>query len=218
MDNVWFSETVHAEFQFLTSEHGFSSPRVTCADGTLEPFPPKPDPSCHYASVIYERGNQFVKCTHGSHGVEFDLILGFCRFEGAGESNVRQAYLESLLGIVAPEHRFPPIHRFATLEQKFSYAIQVTAQALRLHGKRFFEDDPNLWNEIQDQTRLKAAQFLLEAKNQQLRRDAQSAFENSQWKNVIECYRAVTDRLSASETKRLYIAEKRLADHRPATE
>lgn len=191
MNSIDFENLVNNEFKFLESKYGFS-----CVSTSL-------------VMVRYESDEIFVVIRYdANHSYELAVEIGQLKALFNGQE--RPFSLNEILRLNKLSE--VDIHSAvqASSQEVVANCLKKMATQLSRYGSDFLSNDMFAYKRLSDQRERECNDYELKTKLSYIRSDAQIAWKNKDYKQVIALYDPVKNVLSDAELKKLSYAHKQI--------
>jgi len=145
------------------------------------------------------------------NGVEVDVYHGRRSYEiGAGISYLGRRYaLAEIIRAVDAEAAKQYGGALASTTEGVLAALKELSSLMQRYGTAALRGDPEFFLTLAEKQKVWVAEYWLDGLAQQLRPQAEEAFNRGDYSKAAELYAQIRDRLSPAELKRLALADKR---------
>ncbi|TMP32586.1 hypothetical protein [Pseudoalteromonas rubra] len=191
MNSIDFENLVNNEFKFLENKYGFS-----CVSSSLE-------------AARYESSDIFVAIRYDANR-SYELGVEIGQLKALFNGQERPFSLNEVLRI----HKLKEagIHSAVQASSHEAVANCLTKMASQLsqYGSDLLSNDVFAYKRLAVQREKECNDYELQTKLLHIRSDAQTAWKNKDYKQVIALFEPVKDELSDAELKKLNYAQKKI--------
>jgi len=190
---AYFVRKALLEFSFLNTQYGF-----TCALA---------ESSAKGACVRYTSSSMYVEFFYDTYSCELDLRVGQISTDLAPS---RENYTLGEVTKLADGHQGR--YATATTLDQLDAAITEWAYQLREYGDTVLRGAPQAFSMLQEQSRNSRRQSMEGNRRRLAHGDAEKAWREKDYAEMIRLYDLIQEELSVTESKRLEYAKKRLEE------
>ena len=191
MNSIDFENLVNNEFKFLEKKYGFR-----CVSSSLE-------------LVRYENNDIFVVIRYDANR-SYELGVEIGQLKAVFNGQERPFSLNEVFRLYKLNEAGIHSAVQASSQEAVVNCITKMASQLSQYGSDFLSNDVFAYKRLSDQREKECNDYELQTKLLHIRSDAQTAWKNKDYKQVIALFEPVKGELSDAELKKLHYAQKQI--------
>jgi hypothetical protein len=188
-EQLGFAQTVNAEFSFLIHDYNMKCVRT---EPTL---------------IRYESNCIFIEVYHESNSYELGIEVGLIPSSNERTSSYGLGdVLETVLG---KEHNLTTFYQSSTVDG-VKQSVNDLAKIVRQYYGPLLSGDKDVFKQLELVSNQRSEELMRDRMAKSVREKAARAWENKDYKGLIELYQSIKPDLTVSELKKLEYARKQL--------